>query len=336
VLTTYVGLLLSALLLLFTFLNKQARPVLVSTDPWLAAIVALIIMFPHFLWLAQSQSGLLVTVTQLRTPESVVGNFGAWVKQMALVIGAHSGLAVLVGLIAGWPWSKKEPAPVIVRPLVDAFGRQFVYFFAVVPVLTATSAAVLIESPGPVGGIAPLVILSGLAVVLAAGDKIEFSHQHVVIWAWFGLLFVPPGMAVAALLFAPLLGIEIAANEPARAMAQFFAETFQRRVGAPLPIVAGNVRIAALIGMDAPSRPSLFIDAAPERSPWVTVADINSKGIVIVWPTNDTAGTPPMELKERFPEMVPEVPRAFERPVQGQLPLFRIGWALIRPQAENR
>jgi hypothetical protein len=30
---------------------------------------------------------------------------------------------------------------------------------------------------------------------------------------------------------------------------------------------------------------------------------------------------------------VPEVPRAFERPVQGQLPLLRIGWAVIRPQA---
>jgi hypothetical protein len=28
------------------------------------------------------------------------------------------------------------------------------------------------------------------------------------------------------------------------------------------------------------------------------------------------------------------VPRAFERSVQGQLPLMRIGWGVIRPQGQ--
>src|SRR5262249_4718816 len=61
---------------------------------------------------------------------------------------------------------------------------------------------------------------------------------------------------------------------------------------------------------------------------------IKSKGAIVVWPTSDTAGTPPAEIKERFPDLVPEVPRAFERSVQGQLPLMRIGWAVIRPQGQ--
>ena len=101
--------------------------------------------------------------------------------------------------------------------------------------------------------------------------------------------------------------------------------------------------MAALVSIGAPSRPSLFLDATPERSPWVTMNDVKTKGAIIVWPTNDTSGTPPPEIKQRFPDIVPEVPRAFERPVQGSLPLLRIGWALIRPQpgevgprAENR
>jgi hypothetical protein len=65
----------------------------------------------------------------------------------------------------------------------------------------------------------------------------------------------------------------------------------------------------------------------------VTADAIKSKGAIVVWPTSDTAGTPPPVLKERFPELVPEVPRVFERAVQGRLPLIRIGWAVIRPQA---
>jgi hypothetical protein len=40
---------------------------------------------------------------------------------------------------------------------------------------------------------------------------------------------------------------------------------------------------------------------------------------------------PPAGLKAHFPELVPEVPRSFPRPVQGFLPLIRLGWSVIRP-----
>ncbi|MEA2990116.1 MAG: hypothetical protein QOG83_2827 [Alphaproteobacteria bacterium] len=329
-LTTYAGLLLVGLLLLFTVANKRARATLRSTDPWLAGVVAVIVMFPHLLWLAESGEGMLPMLGRLRTPESGVDNLGAWLKQMALIIAAHAGLAVLVALVVGWPWTPREPSPVIVRRPVEPFARQYVYFFAIVPPLAATFIAVLIGSPAPLGGVAPLVVLSALAVVIAAGESIELSHQHVVIWAWFGLLLVPPVMAVLALLALPWLGIELSANLPARAMGQYFAESFQRRVGAPLGIVAGEPRTAALVALGSPSRPSLYLDATPERSPWVTMTDIRTRGAIVVWPATDILGTPPAAIIERFPDIVPEV-RSFERPRQGRLGLLRIGWAIIRP-----
>jgi len=334
-LTTYAGLLLVGLLLVFTLANKQARATLASTDPWFAGVVAVIVMFPHLIWLAGSGEGILPVLGRLRSPESVVDNFGAWLKQMALILGAHAGLVVLVALVAGWPWARQDRSPVIVRPAVGALGRHFVYFFAVVPVFAATFFAVLIGLSGPVGGIAPLVILSGLAVIVAAGDSIELAHQHVVISAWFGLLCVPPVMAIVALIALPWLAVDLSVNLPVNTMAPFFADSFQRRVGSALPIVAGEPRTAALLALAAPSRPSLFLDAAPERSPWVTMTDIKTRGAILVWPTTDTAGTPPADIKEHFPDLVPEVPRAFERPVQGQLPLLRIGWAVIRPQPDD-
>jgi hypothetical protein len=222
---------------------------------------------------------------------------------------------------------------VIARLPVDPFARQFVYFFALVPPLAATFVAVLIGWTSPVGGIAPLVILSGLAVVVAAGDEIELSHQHTVIAAWFGLLLVPPAMAVLALLVLPVVGVELAVNVPAQAVASFFSDSFQRRTGVKLPIVAGDPRTAALIALGSPSRPSLFLDATPARSPWVTMADVQTKGAIVVWPSTDTTGTPPAAIRERFPDLVPEsAPRVFERPVSGRLPLLRYGWAVIRPK----
>jgi hypothetical protein len=335
-LTTYVGLILVGLLLLFTLANKRARASLNSYDPLVAALVAGIITGPHLIWLADSGSGegVLPMLARLRTPEAVTGNLVAWLRQIGLIIAAHAGLVVLVALVAGWPWPRRDPAPVIVRRPIDPFAQQFVYFFSIVPAFAGTLVAVLIGWSGPVGGIAPLVILSGLLVVVAAGEGIKFSRQHVVIAAWFGLLIVPPIMAAASLLVLPWLNLDLRVTLPAQAMARFFSESFERRTGTPLLIVTGDPRTAAIVALGAPSRPSLYLSATPERSPWVTPEAVKAKGAIVVWPTVDTAGTPPPEIKERFPELVPEVPRAFERSVQGRLPLIRIGWGLIRPQGQ--
>jgi hypothetical protein len=334
-LTTYVGLILVGLLVVFTLLNRRARAALNSYDPLIAAIVAGIVMGPHLIWIADAGEGLRPVLLRLRTPEAVVGNLVGWLRQIGLIFAAHAGLIVLVALVAGWPWPRQDPAPVIVRRAIDPFARQFVYFFAVAPAFAGTLVAVLLGWSGPVGGIAPLVILSGLLVVVAAGDAIEFSRQRVVIAAWFGLLVVPPIMAVAALVVLPWLNIDLRVTYPADAMGRFFAESFERRIGQPLRVVTGDPGIAALVALGAPSRPSLYLSAAPERSPWVTADTVKTRGAIVVWPTTDTAGAPPPGIKERFPDLVPEVPRAFERSVQGRLPLMRIGWGLIRPQADN-
>lgn len=54
---------------------------------------------------------------------------------------------------------------------------------------------------------------------------------------------------------------------------------------------------------------------------------------MILWHAADGVGTPPPGIKASFPDLVAELPRAFERPVQGSLPLFRIGWGMIRAKA---
>ncbi len=91
-----------------------------------------------------------------------------------------------------------------------------------------------------------------------------------------------------------------------------------------------------LVALGSPSRPHVYFNWAPERSPWATAADMQKQGGLLVWPAADNAGTPPAELKAQFPALVPEVPRSFARPVQGLLPLIRLGWAVLRPQAAAR
>ena len=129
-LTTYAGLLLVGLLVLFTLPN-QGRAALRSIDPWIAAVVAVIVMLPHLVWLADSGGGVLPVLARLRTPEAVAGNFVAWLRQLGLILAAHAGLIVLVALVAGWPWPRREAGAGdrarpgrAVRPAVHLFLRD--------------------------------------------------------------------------------------------------------------------------------------------------------------------------------------------------------------------
>jgi len=327
-LTTYLGLLLLALLVGFTVANSRARALLRSYDPLLAIVIIIVLIGPYLAWLIHSG------IAPFRTAE-LAGAATGWLQRLVLIGAAHAGLVVLVGLVAGWPWPRQEPAPIIVRRPVDAFARDFVYFFALAPAALGSLVAVILGWSGPMGGIAPLLVLSGLAVVLAAGDAISLRRQHIVIAAWFGLLLVPAAMAASSAFVLPWLNSDLRIAQPFEAMGLFFSENFERRTGAPLKIVGGDLRTAALVALGAPTRPSVFIDAAPQRSPWVSMDRLRSQGAILLWPTSDTAGTAPATIAERFPQLVPEVPRVFARRVQGRLPLVRIGWAVIRPKTEE-
>jgi hypothetical protein len=122
--------------------------------------------------------------------------------------------------------------------------------------------------------------------------------------------------------------------QPMDAIGLFFGDQFERRTNKPLEIVTGDPRLASLIALAAPSRPSYYDYAFPMRTPWVGPEEIRSKGLIVVWPASDTRGLPPADIAARFPDLVPEVPRAFAHAIQGRLPLARIGWGMIRAVTE--
>jgi hypothetical protein len=183
-----------------------------------------------------------------------------------------------------------------------------------------------------VGGAGVVLVMSGLAVVLAAGDLIAMRRARMLRTVWAAAVVAPAIGVVLAVLFLPWTGVnEIATSMPARAISDFFDESFARRTNHRLRAVAGETQLASLITLHS-GRPHLFIDADPARTPWMNQAKFSETGGVVVWRASDTAGTPPPDILARFPGIVPEVPRAFEWLVTGRQQLLRIGWAIVRPK----
>jgi hypothetical protein len=332
-LTNYIGLILIALMVLFTFATERGRRALRDPEPWLAVLLFIFVVFPHAAWL---QTGYALVTSGFDDSLASSGKMspGLWLV-IALVL-SHLGLALFAVLASGWPGKRRrwrDRAPEINRAPVEFLARTYVYFFAIVPALCAIMIAVVSDRLGPLDRIAPLVVLSGLALVVAAGDQVMLYRERLVSSAWAGLLLAPPVMVVLSLAVLPwTYAVDLKIAQPANAEARLFADNFQRRTGKPLAYVTGDIRLAPLVALAAPSRPHVYFHWAPQRSPWTSTTDIYKNGGLLVWPAADNAATPPATLKMQFPAMVPEVQRSFTRAVQGILPPIRMGWSVIRPQ----
>jgi hypothetical protein len=335
ILTTYAGLILLGLIMVFLAATRRGRSAMRSVEPWLASVLIAVVLFPHLMWLDRSNGLAALGLRPLQGENAPVAVLKDWLSLFEAILIAHIGLAILVALGSKWHLRTDEKVPVFVRSFTDPFARLFVYTFAIAPGLVAVTVAAILGERSPAGGIAPYLVLSGLAIIMLAGNAIPWHRPRMVGAAWVLLLFAPPLVAAAGILLLPWTGWSSTdVSRPAKAMGEYFSDSFQRRTGAPLRIVSGETRVAALVAMGSPQRPSLYFYENPERSPWVTTADLRNRGLVLVWPGAENEISVPVSIVERFPDLGAEVPRGFARPVQGRLPLIRIGWAMRRPGSE--
>jgi hypothetical protein len=330
-LANYVGVILLGLLIVFTLATTRGRRALSEVEPWLALLLFAIVVAPHAAWLYAERD--LVLAAFKETLQSG-GRLSPGLRLAAVLIASHLGLLLLAALASGWPRQRRERAPEIDRPPAASLGRGYIYFFALAPAACAIALNFASGTRGPLaalGSLAPLVLLSGLAVIVAAGDRVMLYRERLVSSAWLGLLVAPPLLAALSLVIMPwAMARDLGVAQPAQAEAQFLTESYQRRTGKPLTFVSGDERLAPMIALMAPNRPRVFFAWAPQRSPWISVDDVAAQGAVLVWPA-EASGQPPATLQTQFPTMVPELPRTFTRAVQGRLPPIRLGWSVLRP-----
>ena len=322
--------LLLLLLAGFAVATERGRRVLTSLDPLYALLVIAVLVLPYLIWLLRADALVMPPWPALSDLAARAMHWGWLLASLAL---ATSGIVLLVILNSRWFIRDAGDAPIIYRPPVDPLARDFVYFFAIAPALLGSFLAGLFNFDHIAGGAGVALLMSGLAVIVATGDLLHLRRQRVLRTVWAAALVAPALAVIATTLFLPWTGAgEVPTSLPAKTIAGFFGDNFERRTNQRLRAVAGDPQLASFIAMST-GRPHLLLDATPERTPWLSVAKFNQTGGVVVWRASDTSGAPPPDIAQRFPGLVPEVPRAFEWMVNGRQPLLRIGWAIVRPKA---
>jgi hypothetical protein len=330
-LTTSAAIGLLLLVAGFAVATLRGRRTLMSLDPLYSLLVIVVLALPWLIWIVRAD---VLTMPPWPAISDLSAHALHWGSLLGGLVLAMSGIVLLVVLNSGWFARHAEEAPIIYRPPVDPLARQFVYCFAIAPALLGSLVAGVFNLDRVSGGAGVALLMSGLAAIVATGDLVYLRRQRMLRSVWAAAIAAPAFVAIGATLFLPWTGSnEVSTALPAKAIAHFFGDSFERRTNQRLRAVAGDPQLASFITMDA-GRPHLLLDATPERTPWLSVAKFNETGGVVVWRASDTSGTPPPELVQRFPGLVPEVPRSFEWLVNGRQPLLRVGWAIVRPKGQ--
>jgi 4-amino-4-deoxy-L-arabinose transferase-like glycosyltransferase len=319
VLTTAAAPALLALVAITMLSTARGRRQLASLDLLYAVLAIAVIVCPYAIWLLRHN------FAGLWPGWPAIGDWRIAAQSSAALFGGLLFLctgAIVLIMMNTARLNRVLRAPMIARAGVDPDGRRFVLILASVPPIAACVIAGLYGWEQVAGGAGIVLLMTGLAVVVIAGDQIALRQHRLLRKVWAVAVIAPAIFAASVVLVQPwIIDGDSAITLPGKSMAQFFKENFERRTGQTFAAVGGDPQLAALMTL-SPTRPVL-IDRAEAAM---------ARGAVVIWWATDTKGTPPPDVAQRFPGLVPEVPRGFDRLVNGRQPPLRIGWAIIRPK----
>jgi 4-amino-4-deoxy-L-arabinose transferase-like glycosyltransferase len=321
----YFVIVLAVPLALFLLIDHDARRVLATPGPYVAAAVALVVAAPHLLWLLHNDF-LPFRYAEARAVPSR-GLFDHLWHPVQFAVGQIAFM--LPALLIAAPLIR--PRAGSAAPAADAFDRRIVTLLAFGPAATVIALS-FITGRGTVAMWGyPLWLFLGLWIVLQAGGKAPDHSQMarlVVLWAvvfWgFALAFVTAYGVMPA-----YDGRYRAVFFPGERLATDIAARFRVLTGRPLAYVIASMWTGGNIAHYAMERPRVLIDGSPRRAPWIDLGDLRAKGAVVVWVDGDPRALP---IAYRSIAEDAELQQPFTLPYRRGPGSITVGWAVLRPR----
>ena len=284
--------------MVYTVATAFGRAQFENVGPWIAGVAMTAVLFPYLIWLDLSAG---ISFLDLAT---IAGNLRTWGWLVVALLLSHAGMAILIVLGRG-TIDRARAARRRTSSARRCIRRRAASSISSRSLRSWRWACSRCSPAGRrISWRAPLVVMSGLAVIVAAGERIRIEHQYLIGYAWIALIVLPPLLVALAIVFQPGSSRPICGSGGRPPRWGSSSATASRAAPArPLAVVAGDQALASLVALGAPSRPSLYLDAVPDDRSRVTRQDIADKGAVIVWPATDTAGRPPPEIARQFPDL---------------------------------
>jgi hypothetical protein len=319
----YFVVVLAVPLALFLLIDRDARRALATPGPWVAAVVALIVMAPHLIWLVRNDFLPFAYASARALPSH--GALDHLVHPLVFGVGQLATLIPAFAIAAPLRW----PRAAATAAKVDDFDRRIVTLLAFGPAATLIAlSAVTGRGLVAMWGY-PLWLFLGLWIVMAIGAAID-RRRLARIGAVWAVVFVGLCAAfIADYTVLPKLDHRYrAAFFPGDQLAVEIDRRFWAASHGRLRYVIASMWVGGNISHYSPDRPRVLIDGDPRRAPWIDLADLKTQGAAVVWVVGDRTSVPP-EYRAVAPDA--QVGAPFTLPNRNGIGDVEVGWAIVPP-----
>ncbi|MFZ0194912.1 MAG: glycosyltransferase family 39 protein [Pseudolabrys sp.] len=321
----YFVLVLAVPLAVFIVFDDRARKTLATPGPYVAVAAALITMAPHLVWLVQNDF-LPFTYAEHRALPSRGLIDHVW---HPLQFGISQAIFLIPSLLIGLPLFLPRQRGNEIRLGADAFDRRIVAWLAFGPIATVLALSAL-SGRGTVAMWGyPLWLFFGVWLVLIARGVNELRLGRLLLtWAAvFGCLALAFIVNYAVL---PHYDHRYrAVFFPGGELAQELSQRYRTATGRPISYVIGSMWDGGNVAHYAPEHPRVLIDGSPGRAPWIDLADLRTKGAVVVWTAGDLTVVPPALRSVAADAAVQPPFLLHDRRGDSSV---NVGWAILHPR----
>lgn len=330
-LTKYSALIWLAVLGLWMLQDVRMR----RLRPWLGAglalLVAAVLFAPHIQWLLREGAPSLGYVSKAVNGENDASTLGHWGRLANFVViqfGRALPLLLATGLMA---WLLRGKAR---WPLADAPERpeaRFITFMALGPVLLTSLLGVAGVKLGSAWAATFFVVLGlWLMRFVPAHEPNRMVRTALTIAVVFELLMALSQGVVNGWLV-DLKDRPARANFPAQSLAAQVDAVWRKHQPGALHIVVGETWLAGNVSVHAPTHPLVFLDADPQKSPWVKPEMIRQCGALLVVDVRDLGQLPAAvdDLREQA-YVQGQIDLPWTR--RGTGPHLQVEWSIVAPE----
>lgn len=326
-LSKYSIMFLLVALLVFMFVNANARQHFATPGPYITAAVAALIVAPHLIWLVRND---FPTVTYaLNRAEShgrLINHLVNPVRFALNQLWALTPAMIMVGLLVlGSTSDRAEVAP-------SRVFRGFLFTVALGPFLALLIISAITGFQLHSGWGRPLWSFIGVFVLYHLQPTLTDKALRRFSYAFLSVATISAALFAGKFVVGPTLTGKVRPEHfPGQAIAEYVTGQWVRRYGTPVPIVGGNKWFADNIGFYSPDHPDVYADLDPRKNPWATDEGFNRRGGVIIWDAVKDGSALPEPWRKRFPRASVQPGASFAWQTSAAVPPVELAWAIVPP-----